>query len=69
MQHTHDVMFQCYQQTLAQVPVIELYINFEVVVEVQDDPELDIKRQTVLQENLSDTEDKFEANYEVGEED
>ncbi|MED6122760.1 hypothetical protein PIB30_042888 [Stylosanthes scabra] len=61
-------MFQCFQQTRAQVHVLELYVDFDVAVEVQDDPELNTERQTVLEVNHSDSEDEFEANYEISDE-
>ncbi|MED6207056.1 hypothetical protein PIB30_032288 [Stylosanthes scabra] len=51
-------MVQCYQQIRAHVPTIELFVDFDVLSEVEEDPEMD-----------NENEDELKANYEVGDED
>ncbi|MED6109503.1 hypothetical protein PIB30_034296 [Stylosanthes scabra] len=62
-------MMQCYQQTRVHVPAMELFVDFDRLSEVEEDPEIDNEKQTVLQENLSDSEDELEATYDVDDED
>ncbi|MED6108153.1 hypothetical protein PIB30_020764 [Stylosanthes scabra] len=51
-------MVQCYQQTRVHVPAIELFVNFDRLSEVEEQPEIDNEKQTVLEENLRDSEDE-----------
>ncbi|MED6217769.1 hypothetical protein PIB30_020740 [Stylosanthes scabra] len=62
-------MVQCYQKTRVHVPTMELFVDFDRLSEVEEDPEIDNEKQTVLEENLSDSEDELEANYDVDDED
>ncbi|MED6114550.1 hypothetical protein PIB30_081337, partial [Stylosanthes scabra] len=62
-------MVQCYQQSRAHIHAIKLFVDFDVLFEVEEDQKMDNKKQTVLEENLSDSEGKLEANYKVGDED
>ncbi|MED6162869.1 hypothetical protein PIB30_074526, partial [Stylosanthes scabra] len=62
-------MMQCYQQTWMHVPAMELFVDFDRLSEVEEDPEMDNEKQTVLQENLTDSEDELEATYNVDDED
>ncbi|MED6167741.1 hypothetical protein PIB30_116633 [Stylosanthes scabra] len=62
-------MMQCYQQTRMHVPAMELFVDFDRLSEVEEDPEIDNEKQTVLQENLTDSEDELEATYDVDGED
>ncbi|MED6187182.1 hypothetical protein PIB30_074052 [Stylosanthes scabra] len=62
-------MVQCYQQTRVHVPAIELFVDFDRLFEVEEDPEIDNEKQTVLEENLSDSEDELKANHNVDDED
>ncbi|MED6142665.1 hypothetical protein PIB30_116029, partial [Stylosanthes scabra] len=48
---------------------MELFVDFDRLSEVEEDPEIDNEKQTVLQENLSDSEDELEATYDVDDED
>ncbi|MED6108772.1 hypothetical protein PIB30_027322 [Stylosanthes scabra] len=48
---------------------MELFVDFDRLFEVEEDPEIDNEKQTVLQENLSDSEDELEATYDVDDED
>ncbi|MED6149985.1 hypothetical protein PIB30_067787 [Stylosanthes scabra] len=62
-------MVHCYQQTRAHVPALELFVDFDVLSEVEEDPDMDTEKQSVLEKNLSDSEDKLEVNYEINDED
>ncbi|MED6144552.1 hypothetical protein PIB30_016597 [Stylosanthes scabra] len=62
-------MMQCYQQTRMHVSAMELFVDFHRLFEVEEDPEIDNEKQTVLQENLSDSEDELEATYDIDDED
>ncbi|MED6132997.1 hypothetical protein PIB30_024225 [Stylosanthes scabra] len=62
-------MMQCYQQTRMHVPAMELFVDFDRLSKVEEDPEMDNEKQTVLQENLSDSEDELKATYDVDDED
>ncbi|MED6106069.1 hypothetical protein PIB30_001462 [Stylosanthes scabra] len=62
-------MMQCYQQTRVHVPAMELFVDFDRLSEVEEDPKIDKEKQTVLQENLTDSEDELEATYDVDDED
>ncbi|MED6146654.1 hypothetical protein PIB30_036538 [Stylosanthes scabra] len=62
-------MMQCYQQTQMHVPAMELFVDFDRLSEVKEDPEIDNEKQTVLQENLTDSKDELEATYDVDDED
>ncbi|MED6125794.1 hypothetical protein PIB30_072032 [Stylosanthes scabra] len=53
----------------AQIPMIKLFVDFDVATEVQEDSEMDIEKQTVLEENLSNSEEELEVTYEIGAED
>ncbi|MED6165171.1 hypothetical protein PIB30_097036 [Stylosanthes scabra] len=62
-------MMQCYQQTRVHIPAMELFVDFDRLSEVEEDPEIDNEKQTVLQENLTDSEDELGATYDVDDED
>ncbi|MED6161170.1 hypothetical protein PIB30_058231 [Stylosanthes scabra] len=59
-------MFQIYQHTRYQLPILELYVEFEVV---KPREEMEEEEQNILGlpelENDIDIEDEFEANYEL----
>ncbi|RYR17299.1 hypothetical protein Ahy_B03g062064 [Arachis hypogaea] len=64
-------MFQIHRQTQMRHPQIELYVEFEtvVVVPVQNDIDIDDDRVAVYEGMNSDIEEDFKATYEVGDED
>ncbi|MED6121895.1 hypothetical protein PIB30_034427 [Stylosanthes scabra] len=53
----------------AYIPVIELFVDFDVLSKVEGDSEMNNGKQIVLEESLNDSEDELEANYEIGDED
>ncbi|RYR40083.1 hypothetical protein Ahy_A09g045756 [Arachis hypogaea] len=64
-------MFQIHRQTYTRHPQIELYIEFEAVeaVAVQNDIDVNDDIAAVYEGMNSDSEEDFEATYEVGDED
>ncbi|MED6164108.1 hypothetical protein PIB30_086558 [Stylosanthes scabra] len=50
-------------------PLIELFVDFDIATEVQEDPEMGTERQTILEENLKDSENEFEVNYKIDDKD
>ncbi|RYR65088.1 hypothetical protein Ahy_A03g011078 [Arachis hypogaea] len=64
-------MFYIYQQTRFHVPVIELYVEFEQqsgMGTVGDEVNVDELGDIDWEEDNNDSEEKFEANYEVDDE-
>ena len=64
-------MFCIYQQTQSHVPMIKLYVEFEQqsgMGTVGDEFNVDELRDIDWEEDNNDSEDEFEANYEVDEE-
>ncbi|RYR19353.1 hypothetical protein Ahy_B03g064112 isoform A [Arachis hypogaea] len=73
--HTDDAcmqwMFYIYQQTQFHVPMIELYVEFEQrtgMVAVGDNVNVDELGNIDWEEDNNDSEEEFEANYEVDDE-
>ncbi|RYR11126.1 hypothetical protein Ahy_B05g079610 isoform A [Arachis hypogaea] len=64
-------MFQIHRQVQMRHPQIELYIEFETLeaVVIQNDLDIDDDRVAVYEGMNSDSEEDFEATYEVGDED
>ncbi|XP_057759206.1 uncharacterized protein LOC130979700 [Arachis stenosperma] len=64
-------MFQIHQQTYMRHPQIELYVEFEAeeAVAVQNDIDVNDDIAAVYESMNSDSEEDFEATYEVGDED
>ncbi|MED6144005.1 hypothetical protein PIB30_011509 [Stylosanthes scabra] len=58
-------MMQCYQQTRVHVPAMELFVDFDRLSKVEEDPKIDNEKQTVLQENLNNSEYELEATYDI----
>ncbi|RYR08493.1 hypothetical protein Ahy_B05g076201 [Arachis hypogaea] len=64
-------MFHIHQQAQVQYPRIEMYVEFEHITtdEVQHDPDVQDDRTEAYERMNNDSDEEFEATYEVGDED